>query len=181
MASDPLLHWPRLDWEKGPGCQEAMSLQVTSDWAEDIPTFLHRVQGTPSLPQPAPGTHTHSIRAPSPRKARSSPPGGCVRTHTHARAHLRWPATPEAGGCHSTLLSTPAQAPRRPQFRPDPPKRLTSHLDEEDPPGDHLALELHSLEHRELLLLLFQLGPHLGEERTERHVHLLELSVTAEF
>ena len=89
--------------------------------------------------------------------------------------------TPEAEGCHRTLLSTPALDPCELPLQPDSPKRLTPHLDQVVHPGDHLAPEFHSLEHWELLvLLLLQLGLHLGKGGRERQVSSPVLDVTPE-
>ena len=66
-------------------------------------------------------------------------------------------------------------------FRLDLPFRGTPHLDEVVLPSNQLAFELQRLEHWELLvLLLLQLGLHLGKGGRERQVSSPVLDVTPE-
>ena len=156
-----------------------------------FPPSSFKCKGCPRCPASTPYPHSLQQSPWSPKRLGPLLQGGRSThvhthtcTHTHACTHtliLDSHQTPEAEGCHRTLLSTPALDPCELPLQPDSPKRLTPHLDQVVHPGDHLAPEFHSLEHWELLvLLLLQLGLHLGKGRRERQVSSPVLDITAE-
>ena len=180
-------------WMPG-GCVPSRSQRLD---LRTLPPCSFKYKGCPRCPASTP--HPHSLHQ-SPQSPERQGPllqgGRSTHVHTHAHAHMRARThthacthmltldshqTPEAEGCHRTLLSTPALGTCELPLQPDSPKRLTPHLDQVVHSGDHLAPEFHSLEHWELLVhLLLQLGLHLGKGRRERQVSSPVLDVTAE-
>lgn len=120
---------------EGPGRLEAASRRLPSNRADD----------TPSLPRSSAGDALAALTRPPSEPPPSRP--------TCARAPLVFEGL-------QPLPSHESPPQGRPSCEAD------AYLDEEVPASDHLALELHGLEHREgLILLLLQLGLHLGADR----------------
>ena len=103
-ASDPtsLIRWIWLDGQEVLGCPEAVSLHVPRDWAEDIPNFLFKVQGRPSVPSqdssstltPAEPSVTREARSSSPRWPQQTCVHTCTHTCLYTHAHFRQPPNP---------------------------------------------------------------------------------------
>ena len=186
-------------WMPG-GCVPSCPQRL--DW-RTLPPSSFKCKGCPRCPASTPHPHSLQQSPQSPERLGPLLQGGrsthghthahtytCAHTcthmlaHTHACTHMLTLVshqTPEAEGCHRTLLSTPALGTCELPLQPDSPKRLTPHLDQVVHSGDHLAPEFHSLEHWELLVhLLLQLGLHLGKGRRKRQVSSPVSDVTAE-